>query len=269
MRIISRSEWGFSGWSRNPDGSVNTPASVPLSERSEFYVHYDGAAHINITGSQVPQRIDAEHKGNGWAGIGYHFVVDQAGNRFEGRGWDLQGAHCPGHNRSAFGVQIAIGGDQRPTDAALNAAVDLYDEACRRTGRVLSKHGHKDGFNTDCPGAVLYPWVQAGMPRPDTLEDDMPLTPQDIQLLFNTPLGDQYGVTDQFGGRFVPTLADAVNGGAYATQKAQEALQAVQALSSKVDGLKPGGAVDVNALADAVTARVLVAVAAALAKAGK
>lgn len=175
MRIISRSEWGFTGW-------TSQPSSVPLGERTEFYVHYDGAAHINITGNQVPQRIDAEHKANNWSGIGYHFVVDQAGNSFEGRGWDLQGAHCPDHNRSAFGVQIAIGGDQHPTDAALNACVDLYEEACRRTGRTLAKRGHKDGFATDCPGTVLYPWVQAGMPRP-TSEDVM--TPEDIAAVVN------------------------------------------------------------------------------------
>lgn len=225
MRIVSRAEWGFTGW-------TSQPASVPLSERAEFYIHYDGAAHINITGDQVPRRIDEEHKGNSWSGIGYHFVVDQAGTVFEGRGWDLQGAHCPGHNRSAFGVQIAIGGDQQPTAAALNAAVDLYEEACRRTGRQLSKHGHRDGFNTDCPGGQLYPWVQAGMPRPNNQEDDV-LSDDDVRKLLNTKLGDQYAVTDQWGGTFVPTVADALNGAAYATSKAEQALTAVQALTAK------------------------------------
>lgn len=183
MQIISRTAWGFTGW-------TTQPAQVPLSERTEYYIHYDGAAHINITGDQVPRRIDEEHKSNGWSGIGYHFVVDQAGNVFEGRGWDLQGAHCPNHNRSAIGVQIAIGGDQQPTAAALNAAIDLYEEACRRTGRTLSKHGHKDGFNTDCPGGVLYPWVQAGMPRPNNQEDDMPLTDDDIRRIWSYGLPD-------------------------------------------------------------------------------
>lgn len=159
MRIISRAEWGASPWN-------GSPSHVDSSERTEFYVHYDGGTHINRTGNAVPQAIEAEHLANGWAGIGYHFVVDQDGNVFEGRGWDLQGAHCPNHNRSAYGVQIAIGGDQDPSDAALAACDDLYDLACSRVGRTLSKHGHRDGFNTDCPGDKLYAWVQAGMPRP-------------------------------------------------------------------------------------------------------
>ncbi|MGW3513813.1 LysM peptidoglycan-binding domain-containing protein, partial [Streptomyces sp. NPDC000994] len=88
------------------------------------------------------------------------------GNIYEGRGWDRQGAHCPGHNVSGLSVQIAVGGDQEPTPAALAAARALYDEACRKTGRGLAKRGHKDGIATLCPGARLYAWVQAGMPAP-------------------------------------------------------------------------------------------------------
>ncbi len=63
-------------------------------------------------------------------------------------------------------MQIAIGGDQAPSDAALRSARALYDEACAKTGRQLSKHGHRDGFATECPGGRLYAWVKAGMPAP-------------------------------------------------------------------------------------------------------
>ncbi|MFJ1932612.1 N-acetylmuramoyl-L-alanine amidase [Kitasatospora sp. NPDC088160] len=157
--IISRGSWGAKPWN-------GTPNNVAQSERTEFYVHYDGGDPVGRTGNAVPQAIEREHLGNGWAGIGYNFVVDQDGAIYEGRGWNLQGAHCPGHNRSAFGVQIAIGGDQAPSAAALNAARALYDETCARAGRSLAKRGHKDGFATLCPGPKLYSWVQAGMPAP-------------------------------------------------------------------------------------------------------
>lgn len=156
MNIISRDQWGASPW-------VNQPDTVPDSERTEFYIHYDGATWITRTGNSIPKAIESEHLGNGWSGIGYHFVVSQAGEIFEGRGWDLQGAHCPNHNRSAIGVQIAVGGDQEPTKEALSAARALYDFACQKYGRALEKHGHRDGFATDCPGAKLYAWVQGGM----------------------------------------------------------------------------------------------------------
>ncbi|WP_420833952.1 peptidoglycan recognition protein family protein [Streptomyces antarcticus] len=161
INITPRSEWGAKPWN-------GTPNSVALSQRTEFFIHYDGADHIDRTGPSVPQAIERGHLGQGWAGIGYSFVVDQAGNVFEGRGWSLQGAHCPGHNVTGFGVQIAVGGDQEPSAKALAAARALYDEACRKTGRTLAKRGHKDGFATECPGGRLYAWVQAGMPASST-----------------------------------------------------------------------------------------------------
>ncbi|MEU6755961.1 peptidoglycan-binding protein [Streptomyces sp. NPDC046685] len=160
MQIIPRSQWGARPWN-------GTPATIPLSSRTEFFVHYDGATPITRTGYAVMRAIEATHIGQGWSGVGYNFVVDQAGTVYEGRGWNLQGAHCPDHNVSGIGVQIAIGGDQEPSAAALATCRALYEEACRRTGRTLAKRGHKDGFATLCPGSKLYAWVKAGMPAGD------------------------------------------------------------------------------------------------------
>lgn len=162
VSIISRAQWGAKPW--NGDPSSDGPAHVPLSARTEWFVHYDGARHITATGNAVPRAIDRQHQAKGWAGIGYSFVVDQDGRAYEGRGWSRVGAHCPGHNVSGLSVQIAIGGDQEPSEAALATARALYDEACRRTGRTLAKRGHRDGIATQCPGDRLYAWVQAGMP---------------------------------------------------------------------------------------------------------
>ncbi|MEU3045816.1 peptidoglycan-binding protein [Streptomyces sp. NPDC006984] len=167
ISIVSRAQWGAKPWNGSPD-------HVSLSQRTEFFIHYDGAHHIGATGNAVPQAIDRQHRNQGWAGIGYNFVVDQAGTVFEGRGWERQGAHCPNHNVSGIGVQIAIGGDQKPTPKALSAARALYDEACRKTGRKLSMKGHKDGFATLCPGPILYDWVKAGMPTDHAESGDAP-----------------------------------------------------------------------------------------------
>ncbi|MFJ4880090.1 peptidoglycan-binding protein [Streptomyces sp. NPDC088745] len=166
-KIISRAAWGAKAWS-------GTPASVPLDRRTEFFVHYDGATRITRTGYAIMRAIEAGHLGQGWSGVGYNFVIDQAGNIYEGRGWGLQGAHCPDHNVSGIGVQIAVGGDQEPSDKALAACRALYEEACRKTGRTLAKRGHRDGFATACPGTKLYAWVKAGMPAGDYQEPPNP-----------------------------------------------------------------------------------------------
>lgn len=158
MNIVSRADWGFPGWTKGKD-----PHNVEMKEKTEFFVHYDGANEITRTGNAIPKAINAGHKANGWAGIGYNFVVDQAGNVYEGRGWDNVPAHCPKHNRQGIGVQVAIGGLQQPSDAAKASVVALYEEACRRAGRKLTVLGHRDGKATACPGSALYDWAKAGM----------------------------------------------------------------------------------------------------------
>ncbi|ATE84905.1 endolysin [Streptomyces phage BeardedLady] len=184
VNIISRAEWGAKPWN-------GTPNSVSLSKRTEFFVHYDGGHPVGRTGYDVPRAIERVHLNQGWSGVGYNFVVDQAGNIYEGRGWGLQGAHCPNHNVSGIGVQIAIGGDQEPSDKALAACRALYDEACRKTGRTLAKKGHKDGFATACPGPKLYAWVKAGMPAPKV---DAPAPTPKPSTPAPKPSGDTYTV---------------------------------------------------------------------------
>ncbi len=163
VKIISRATWGAKPWE-------GTPATIALSRRTEFFVRYDGGSPIKRIGYAIPRAIEAEHLAENWSGIGYNFVVDQEGNIYEGRGWNLQGAHCPDHNITGLGVQIAIGGDQEPSAKALAACRALYDEACKKTGRNLAKKGHRDGFATLCPGTHLYAWVKAGKPAGDYTE---------------------------------------------------------------------------------------------------
>lgn len=159
--VIPRAEWGAQPW------QGGTPFSVPMSERTEFFVHwYGGAFPTGVHGGAVPRRNEAIHIDKGWAGIGYNFVVENVAHApiYEGRGWGFVGAHCPGHNRSGIGVQIAIGAGQHPLEDALASVRALYDEACDRAGRRLAMKGHRDGKATDCPGDELYAWVKAGMP---------------------------------------------------------------------------------------------------------
>ncbi|MFE1842028.1 peptidoglycan-binding protein [Streptomyces sp. NPDC059515] len=160
VEIVSRAAWGAQPW----DG---TPATVALSQRTEFFVHWHGGPPPYSEGVRVPREIEKIHLAQGWAGVGYSFVVDQAGTIYEGRGWSLQGAHCPGHNISGFGVQVAIGEGQKASAAALASVRALYEEACRKTGRTLLPQGHKDGYATECPGPELHAWVHSGMPAGD------------------------------------------------------------------------------------------------------
>lgn len=177
MQYVSRSEWGARPW-------ASTPHTARWSQRTEVLIHYHGNPPRSGRGSQVARDVDAIHHANGWSGVGYNWIVDLDGAVYEGRGWGLVGAHCPDHNTSGIGIYVAIGGAQKPTDAALRSVRDLYDQACRLAGRPLRKSWHGENYATACPGLPLIGWVRGGMVRPAALP--APTTPA-VQVATKTP----------------------------------------------------------------------------------
>ncbi|ASU81495.1 peptidoglycan-binding domain-containing protein [Nocardiopsis gilva YIM 90087] len=144
VSIISRSAWG----ARAP----RSRSYVAWSSREEFTLHYSTGPT-----SQTPRQIQDFHMdSNGWADIGYNFLVDHTGRIYEGRGWTVLGAHAAPRNVQGIGVCF-IGGDNM-TPAAKAAVVELYDEASRRAGRTLVRKGHRDINSTSCPGSSNYAW---------------------------------------------------------------------------------------------------------------
>lgn len=180
MRVVTRAGWGAKDW--RPKREMYRES---MPNRTEVLAHYHGGPPRYSRGVQVPRDVEAIHLGNGWAGVGYNWLVDLDGVAYEGRGWDLVGAHCPGHNRTGIGIYVAVGGTQQPTPAALATFRGLYDEACRRSGKTLRKTWHGANWPTACPGPNLIAWVRAGMPRPniEDQEDDMALTEEDAKRL--------------------------------------------------------------------------------------
>ncbi|MEV4679981.1 peptidoglycan recognition protein family protein [Streptomyces kurssanovii] len=151
IRIISRS-----GWGARPPREV---AKVPTSERTGFVVHYSAGPT-----SQTVRAIQNYHMdSNGWWDIGYNFLVDHDGRLYEGRGWDNEGAHTRGHNRSHIAVCF-IGRDGDATPAAKRAIRSLYEKTNGIVGRRLSTTYHSALDSTQCPGDDLRSWVRSGMP---------------------------------------------------------------------------------------------------------
>ncbi len=129
----------------------------------------------------------------GWADIGYHFLIDEAGALYEGRwsgtdgvpghrpdGQVVTGAHVGGFN--AGNVGVALLGDHRtraPTAAARRSlvlvlqalsgahslnpvgSVDYVNPVGGARRRVPAISGHGDWMATECPGAVLYTALDA------------------------------------------------------------------------------------------------------------
>jgi N-acetyl-anhydromuramyl-L-alanine amidase AmpD len=127
---------------------------------------------IHCTATRAWQDYSADdirrmHKAQGWADIGYHYVVRLDGTIEPGRDVDKIGAHVSGHNANSIGV-VYVGGldnqgkakdtrTENQKNALLNLLLDL-----RRPYPNARISGHRD-FSPDLNGNGTiepYEWVK-------------------------------------------------------------------------------------------------------------
>ncbi len=104
--------------------------------------------------------LHASHRAQGWAGIGYHFVVRKDGSVELGRpDWAI-GAHAEGFNYCSIGIHVCGNFNlAEPTEAQINALPMLIADICDAYGLIASDSvvmGHRDLMATECPGNNLY-----------------------------------------------------------------------------------------------------------------
>ena len=98
---------------------------------------------------------------NGWAGIGYHFLIRKDGTIEQGRKLDAVGAHSYHHNMNSIGICLAgnfnIG---KPTEKQMESVKMLTAWICKKYNLNPMKKGvvvgHRNFNDTDCPGEKLY-----------------------------------------------------------------------------------------------------------------
>lgn len=128
---------------------TNLVFNRPLSKRlvtNKIIIHH---ASVEECDAKI---IHIWHKANGWAGIGYHFVVRKDGTIERGRPLDKVGAHCTGQNSDSIG--ICFEGDfekEHMEDAQLKAGRELI-AYIKQTYPLIRVTKHKDFMATDCPG---------------------------------------------------------------------------------------------------------------------
>lgn len=150
--FVPRADWGHTG----PRGGHILAAGYA---RSLVIHHTPGQQPDNYDDAVAEMRqILGTHLGNGWADIGYSWVV-WGGYAFEGRGFFRSGAHAPSVNSTSVGVAFLLDGRQRlPTDQEWQAVRDVMARAVAEGAadpgfRVV---GHRDVVATECPGQPLY-----------------------------------------------------------------------------------------------------------------
>ncbi len=108
-------------------------------------------------------KVHEMHLGQGWAGIGYHFVIRKDGTIERGRPDWTVGSHTYGHNWHALGIHLS--GDFNaayPTDKQIEACAMLIAHLCEKYDIEINRkhikgHGELDASVTTvgCPGKNL------------------------------------------------------------------------------------------------------------------
>ncbi|MBQ9479422.1 MAG: N-acetylmuramoyl-L-alanine amidase [Selenomonadaceae bacterium] len=122
-------------------------------------IHHVGNTDKNINAAAIHRW----HRKNGWAGIGYHYIIRKDGSIERGRPLDAVGAHTYDHNDNTVGICV-VGNFElsRPTSEQFRAAEKLVGAICRNydiTPNDKTVFGHKDFCKTTCPGIYLYKWL--------------------------------------------------------------------------------------------------------------
>ncbi|EKU70413.1 peptidoglycan recognition family protein [Selenomonas sp. F0473] len=124
---------------------------------NSLVIHHIGSTNDDVSAETVHQW----HLNNGWAGIGYHFLIRKDGTIEEGRPLGTVGAHVYGENRHTVGINI-VGNFETamPTEAQKTAAAHLIASLCTvyQFDPVWEQtiFGHRDLSATACPGRYLY-----------------------------------------------------------------------------------------------------------------
>jgi len=168
--ICTRSCWGARSTSVSQMGSLTRAVVHHTATAADFNTTSQSTSAANVRAIQN-YHMDT----NGWADIGYHFLVDKLGNRFEGRNSSISakpsGAH-DGVNSNSMGFNLMgyfhSPYNQTPPSVQRNAMYDIiaWKMPTGFTGYGGGSYGgrsnvgylcgHRDALATACPGDLYY-----------------------------------------------------------------------------------------------------------------
>lgn len=168
MYFVSREEWG---------AQPPKEAYIPMTNAKGVKVHYIGESFSDIGHSLCDdgmRAIQADQMSREYFDFAYSLAVCQHGYVYDGRG--------KGHRSGANGNQqlnadhyavLAFLAKSGVTEPSTSQIIGIQDAIAylRRAGAGNEIKGHRDGYNTECPGERLYTLVTNGTLDPGTLWD--------------------------------------------------------------------------------------------------
>lgn len=138
----------------------------PLNGVRRITIHHEGSTPFTAMDERsVAGRIESVRqshlsrrtKGEPWADIGYHYVIDPSGRVWEARSVQYQGAHVEDQNENNLGIMMLGNFDrQQPTPQATLALDRFVAQQMRRYNvPVQQVRTHQELAPTACPGRSL------------------------------------------------------------------------------------------------------------------
>ncbi|KAG5671295.1 hypothetical protein PVAND_001500 [Polypedilum vanderplanki] len=154
ISFVGRNEWG----ARDPKLVEKFSGQIPF-----VIIHHSYRPAVSFDSAECGKAMrimqDMHQLTNDWNDIGYSFAICGDGKIYQGRGYNVIGAHAPRYNDKSIGICLI--GDWRfelPPEQMLKATKDLI--AYSLENGYLSPNykvlGHRQVRATECPGQRLY-----------------------------------------------------------------------------------------------------------------
>jgi len=165
VTVHSTAAWG----ARAP----SSPVSIVAERPNKILIHHTATANTTdlsqAAAYSLARSIQRHHMDtNGWIDSGQHFTISRGGYVLEGRHRSLEtlrggtgvvtGAHCPGQNSQAIGIENeGTYTSVLPPAGQYDTIVAFCADICRAYGLAATEiYGHRDFRATSCPGDLFY-----------------------------------------------------------------------------------------------------------------
>lgn len=131
------------------NGSYSTRS---LDKISQIVVH-----HSASTSHKAEDFARWHVEQRGWAGIGYHFVIEKDGTIIRGNPLENISYNVANHNTKSIGICLSGNFEvEEPTDQQLKYLRKLIIHLRKLLPQPLQVYRHRDFGSTSCPGGSLY-----------------------------------------------------------------------------------------------------------------
>lgn len=117
--------------------------------------------HCSDYGKQhTASTVHVWHVKRGWAGLGYHDIIDMDGKHERGRPWYWKGSHCYKARMNHQSLGVCLLGKRVFTDAQYNALACYILRVVKRFPDIIvAGHGDFDSDKT-CPNFDVAAWIK-------------------------------------------------------------------------------------------------------------